>query len=51
MRLEFIIDEESAKPVPDSVQGWELRRLRRCKYYYYGRWSDKSPPELEIAAQ
>jgi len=36
MELKFLVDKESAK--------WELRRLRNLKYYYYGRWSDRSPP-------
>ena len=31
VELKFLVDEESAK--------WELKRLRKMKYYYLGRWS------------
>ena len=41
MELKFLVDEDSAK--------WELRRLRNLKYYYYGRWSDRSPPGFVAA--
>ena len=41
MELKFLVDKDSAK--------WELKRLRKMKYYFYGRWSDKSPPEFVAA--
>ena len=42
MKLEFIVDPESAK--------WELKRLRKMKYYYHGGWSNHSPPKFSEAA-
>ena len=43
MELKFLVDEALRCPQGNSAK-WELRRLRNLKYYYYGRWSDRSPP-------
>ena len=42
MKLVFLIDEESAR--------LELKRLRKLKYYFHGRWSEHSPPFINTAA-
>ncbi len=36
MELKFLVDKESAK--------WELKRLRKMRYYFYGHWSNRPPP-------
>ena len=42
MKLKFLFDKEKAKR--------ELRNLHKMKYYFYGRWSERAPPDLLKAA-
>ena len=41
MQIKFLVDVESAK--------WELKRIRKLKYYYLGRWTDHPPPHINVA--
>ena len=42
IELKFLFDKVKAK--------FELRGLHKMKYYFYGRWSERAPPDLLKAA-
>jgi hypothetical protein len=41
MKLTFLVDAESAY--------WFLKRIRKLKYYYFGRWSPYPTPFISAA--